>query len=402
MPSEFGSLGSGRNLHIVNSDTQANPLEIDYTFDWIYQRAVVITSGTALTDFQVSLTIDTATLITSGKMQSLGQDIRIADSDGTTLLPFWVENINTATTRIWTKVPSIPNGTKTIYLYYGNPNAPDAQSGANTFIDFSDFNDFTGWTQQAGTWTISNSILTAPNNANNYLRRNTTITETSYRVEAKVDGSGNFYHGILIAEANNPMVNSAALTSFCHINDTVQGSYNWSTFKSASFNVIDGTYNILGLLVLSGNNKAYASKLDRTGLSETASFQNTVGTGNYWGLFNNPDGTQYLVDWILVRKYTATEPSCVVGSESSAIGLGSIVKNILTVENSTGSVIIGDSDTVEACAILEIKSTNKGLLLPRMTTVQRDAIASPQEGLLIYNTTTKVVNFYNGTTWGAI
>ncbi|MGZ9734167.1 ice-binding family protein [Flavobacterium sp. GNP002] len=49
----------------------------------------------------------------------------------------------------------------------------------------------------------------------------------------------------------------------------------------------------------------------------------------------------------------------------------------------------------EVSSILDIQSTNKGFLLPRLTTAQRDAISLPATGLLIYNTTTSVFNFYN-------
>ena len=54
---------------------------------------------------------------------------------------------------------------------------------------------------------------------------------------------------------------------------------------------------------------------------------------------------------------------------------------------------------VDPSAALEIDSTTKGFLPPRMTTVQRNAITSPAEGLLIYNTSTQKINFYNGTLW---
>jgi hypothetical protein len=69
-------------------------------------------------------------------MKNDGGDIRFTDSDGTTLLPYWVEGpINASNTKIWVKVPQIPaNGTKTIYLYYGNPNAQSESSIADTFI----------------------------------------------------------------------------------------------------------------------------------------------------------------------------------------------------------------------------------------------------------------------------
>jgi hypothetical protein len=50
-------------------------------------------------------------------------------------------------------------------------------------------------------------------------------------------------------------------------------------------------------------------------------------------------------------------------------------------------------------AQLDIASTSKGILIPRMTTAQRDAIASPANGLMIYNSTTRQYNFYNGSRW---
>lgn len=51
--------------------------------------------------------------------------------------------------------------------------------------------------------------------------------------------------------------------------------------------------------------------------------------------------------------------------------------------------------TPDASAILELTSSDKGLLAPRMTTVERDAILAPTTGLLIYNTTTSGFNYYD-------
>ena len=44
-------------------------------------------------------------------------------------------------------------------------------------------------------------------------------------------------------------------------------------------------------------------------------------------------------------------------------------------------------------------STTKGFIPPRMTTLQRDAISSPVQGLTIYNTTTKCINYYEPSAW---
>jgi N-acetylneuraminic acid mutarotase len=65
------------------------------------------------------------------------------------------------------------------------------------------------------------------------------------------------------------------------------------------------------------------------------------------------------------------------------------------------SVGIGTT-TPNASAQLDISSTSKGILIPRMTTAQRDAIASPANGLMIYNSNTKQYNYYNGSIWQSV
>ncbi len=57
------------------------------------------------------------------------------------------------------------------------------------------------------------------------------------------------------------------------------------------------------------------------------------------------------------------------------------------------------ADTSDASALLDLTSEDKGFLAPRMTTAQRDAIASPATGLFVYNTTTNQYNMYDGTIW---
>ena len=50
--------------------------------------------------------------------------------------------------------------------------------------------------------------------------------------------------------------------------------------------------------------------------------------------------------------------------------------------------------TPDATAILELLSTNKGLLVPRMNTAGMLAIATPSNSLLIYNTDSMCYFFY--------
>jgi hypothetical protein len=52
-----------------------------------------------------------------------------------------------------------------------------------------------------------------------------------------------------------------------------------------------------------------------------------------------------------------------------------------------------------ASAMLDITSTTSGLLIPRMTTAQRTAIATPATGLTVFDLTTNSFWYYNGTAW---
>lgn len=64
-----------------------------------------------------------------------------------------------------------------------------------------------------------------------------------------------------------------------------------------------------------------------------------------------------------------------------------------------GGAAVGQTGAPDASAIFEAESTTKGILIPRMTKAQRDAISSPAAGLLIYNTDTGGIDKYNGTRW---
>ena len=71
---------------------------------------------------------------------------------------------------------------------------------------------------------------------------------------------------------------------------------------------------------------------------------------------------------------------------------------LATVSAQAQNVGIGTT-TPAASAQLDVSSTTKGFLPPRMDSTARNAIVSPAAGLTIYNTTLKSVQVYNGTAW---
>ena len=85
-------------------------------------------------------------------------------------------------------------------------------------------------------------------------------------------------------------------------------------------------------------------------------------------------------------------------NDSNAIILGSDWDGTQTYLYSNRRMVFGAA-TMNASAILQTDSTTRGFLPPRMTTTQKNAIASPVAGLMVYDTTLNLMALYNGTTW---
>ena len=91
--------------------------------DWPNRRAVAIPnpSGTELSDFQVLVSLNNSNFDFAAALND-GSDIRVAASDGTTPVPYWIETWDASgqMAGVWVKVPLLPVAGTTIYFYYGN------------------------------------------------------------------------------------------------------------------------------------------------------------------------------------------------------------------------------------------------------------------------------------------
>jgi len=77
---------------------------------------------------------------------------------------------------------------------------------------------------------------------------------------------------------------------------------------------------------------------------------------------------------------------------------GSTLPSLFHVDAGNDNIGINNA-TPNISSIVDIVSTTEGILIPRMTTAQRDAISSPAQGLLIYDTDSDKFSQSNSTTW---
>jgi hypothetical protein len=106
---------------------------------WQYRKKVDVTnSSTAQTNSQIPLTLDTAALISAGKMQTACGDIRVTDINGKAL-PYWVHKCNTSGTVIYAWVDNVIAGVSSYYIYYGNRSAAptEIKTGTDTYPGIS-------------------------------------------------------------------------------------------------------------------------------------------------------------------------------------------------------------------------------------------------------------------------
>tara|TARA_Y100000296_G_scaffold82838_1_gene112622 strand:- start:435 stop:1142 length:708 start_codon:yes stop_codon:yes gene_type:complete len=179
--------------------------------------------------------------------------------------------------------------------------------------------------------------------------------------------------------------------------------------QASSIEVSSVTTSSLSALELSAGGKVVAllDNIENAGIIE-ARVEDTLLVGTTTDSYNQ---SQCLDLFVLKDGWTIQPGKIVLNSTSGAhevsggmdvSGNLGISGNTVVTGSSTVSGSVGIGATPNNAAVLDVASTTKSFLPPRMTTTQRNAIATPPAGSVIYNTTTNLLNHYNGSAWLAV
>ena len=287
-----------------------------------FSGAIAPSASPALPGYQHVITIDTASLIAAGKMQSDCADIRAIDSNGTQL-PFWIvpTTVNTSSTRIYVKRSMAAGEVATIYIQHGDLSALSASDGGATFDFFDDFNDGAFnpevWTIRGNGATVSNGVMTC-----NQARVVTTSfqTEEAAVIECRAESTSGDEASIDIARYSPNYLtdnNSQGVES---------SSYNEFFFSTLNANTTFGStigYNdwYTFTFTTNGTELSFNRYSDNFGTVESSASYNDIGnlTSGYLAVGCVVyDGRNAIYDWILCRQYAAVVPSVTVGSDEEA------------------------------------------------------------------------------------
>jgi hypothetical protein len=174
----------------------------------------------------------------------------------------------------------------------------------------------------------------------------------------------------------------------------VNGSVRTTGSISAASAVARGTY-LNQTLVATANGDILV------GLDIAPTFTNGAFTGlRNWAL-RLPNGSQIGCGFSPNYSFYLAQNETTINSHSGFVGVQVASFNVARFFASTGNLTLqqGGTFTEIPSARLAVNSTTQGVLIPRMTSTQRDAITSPAVGLQIFNTTTSCVEYFD-TFWG--
>lgn len=157
-------------------------------------------------------------------------------------------------------------------------------------------------------------------------------------------------------------------------------------------NIIGTNNSAFGLASLQSNTGNSNTACGGGGLNSNTSGSNNTSIGTRAGYYNTTVSNQIFINSLDRVNYTGDQTASPIYIQQNA----TVASQLLTFNGRVGINTI----TPDASAALDITSTTRGLLLPRMTKVQRDAIVTPVAGLAIYQTdNTPGLRVYNGTNW---
>lgn len=231
-----------------------------------------------------------------------------------------------------------------------------------------------------------------------------TISGTITQIELSAYGAGEV--ASLVINSNYSGASPASVLLGSSNSITAVDGWNTWTFATPVPVVANTTYFITS----TDANRCLGVRWSNSGDDVTTGNVSSMGFGNPLNSYDPASRITVVVPatngWVNLKDDVAitnlsTEVSNVLPLANG--GTGSATKNFVDLTSAqavagtksfSDNVVVGASTATGTSAALEVKSTTQGLLLPRLTMTQRDAISNPLAGLLVYNSTAGKVQAY--------
>ncbi|MFT4522204.1 MAG: gliding motility-associated-like protein [Bacteroidia bacterium] len=296
---------------------QAQPCFTGYQ----YRIPVILnnTANSALSDHQLMFTVNTSTMVSAGKMQSSGNDLRFLDKKGNEL-KYWVATgtMNTTSTQVWVRVDSVYGYQKdTLYMFFGNATASVKSNASSTFLIYDEFNgsslSSTWTTCGSGSISVNSGALKLNPSSNTSTVKSVLTFKAPLIIEAVVSShTGGRAMMAQVNTSNNGygMTLSGTTMSIESISNSTSTCYTTSGVTSTT------TTSGVGDWEMTWGSTASQSAVWSSGSLSSSSSTYSLPISNRIILQNTGSGL-FEIDFIRVRKYKANLPSITYGVEAN-------------------------------------------------------------------------------------
>ena len=247
-------------------------------------------------------------------------------------------------------------------------------------------------------------VSTAGVNFTNQLQQGGVAVPTAAQVAAKQD--------TLVSGTNIKTINSTSILGSGNINvvtspSGVSGAIqfsNGSAFASDAANFFwDNTNKRLGIGTNAPSAAGHFKGSGSTSATTSLLVQNSAGTQKFAILDNGQimipvDNTGSALNSPICFSNSGGNSCTIAGSDSSD-SIWFRTNSIERLRITASGIGVNTNANNNSSAQFQIDATTRGFLPPRMTTTQKNAIATPASGLVVYDSTTNKLCCYNGSTW---
>ena len=328
-------------------------------FEGFYMGGLNFTNSSSATNY-VGLTVENPTLFNGSITNFIGTNVKAPSRTGGTITNFYGLKIddNVSATNKWA-------------IYSDDDSVNSKMLGQ----------------LESGDITVQNTTTAASLNLNS----SSTGSGGNYIHAKKSDGSNQWVFG-----SNNGLSDIITLRQYNEANINFQNNSGIAMTIDTNGDVgiggdtqtnrkfkVHGNSAVDGNLYLSGDSSSYSIEVGQSRTTEGLAILDLTGEVS-------PDDYGLR----MIRYEGENAESAIIHTGTSNLRIKAENGADTVFENT--NVGIG---TTNPQAALDIYSTNNGVLLPRMSTAQVNAIPSPLNGLTVYNTTLNTLCFFNGSSW---
>lgn len=314
-------------LFLFNNNNNVLAIGENWLSDYQYRIGHTITQLDDIgTDYQINLRIYNSSgtnsnfklYINSYSLSTNFGDIRFTESDGSTELSYWMENLTSTYADFWIKITDdLSSSDVLFYVYFGKIDTITTSNGFDTFIFFDDFNDDSLDTEKwnmtksaSSTFTESNgyAYFSIPQTNANNVRLQTYESFTYGALRFKLNCSVGYYNYLFrnwgfSSTPKYTIFDTIATSGLCGINYNTAQYYNilnnsiltpqytYDLFWNSSHTIFKVQDTLLESVTTQVPNSTLLINIEDTSVQSIS-----------------PTSSDMFVDYVFLRKFISTEP----------------------------------------------------------------------------------------------